>query len=349
MAKLFNLTRVLCSTTGTGTLSLGAAVSGFLTFAQAGVQNADVVAYCIRDGGNSEVGYGTYTSASATLTRTVRKSTNSDAAINLSGNAVVFIAPSAEDLDAAAVLALLLTVDGAGSGLDADLLDGNSSAFFSPASVSGTAAAILASLLTVDGAGSGLDADLLDGSSSAAFQPVDSDLTAIAALTTTAFGRSVLEAANAAALATLAGVGTGDSPQFTAVNLNHASDTPLTRASAGVMAVAGVPVYSNIPQNSQSAAYTTVLADAQKHILHPTADNNARTFTIDSNANVAYPIGTAITFVNQINTVTIAITADTLVLAGPGTTGSRTLAANGVATALKIATTTWMVSGTGLT
>ena len=107
--------------------------------------------------------------------------------------------------------------------------------------------------------------------------------------------------------------------------------------------------YLNIPQNSQSAAYTTVLADAGKHILHPTADNNARTFTIDSNANVAYPVGTAITFINQINTVTIAITSDTLTLAGAGTTGSRTLAASGVATAVKIATTSWIISGTGLT
>lgn len=107
--------------------------------------------------------------------------------------------------------------------------------------------------------------------------------------------------------------------------------------------------YLNIPQNSQSAAYTTVLADAGKHILHPTADNNPRTFTIDSNANVAYPLGTTITFVNLINTVTIAITSDTLILAGTGTTGSRTLAQWGVATALKITTTSWIISGTGLT
>jgi hypothetical protein len=104
-----------------------------------------------------------------------------------------------------------------------------------------------------------------------------------------------------------------------------------------------------MPQNSQSAAYTTVLSDANKHILHPTADNNARTFTIDSNANVPYPIGTSITFVNQINTVTIAITSDTLTLAGAGTTGSRTLAASGIATALKIAATSWIISGTNLT
>lgn len=104
-----------------------------------------------------------------------------------------------------------------------------------------------------------------------------------------------------------------------------------------------------LPQNSKSTAYTLVLGDANKHILHPTADNNARTFTIPDNGSVAYPIGTMITFVNQINTVTIAITTDTMLLAGGALTGSRTLAAGGIATALKIADTYWIINGTGLT
>lgn len=103
-----------------------------------------------------------------------------------------------------------------------------------------------------------------------------------------------------------------------------------------------------IPQNSQSADYTTVLSDGGKHLLHPASDNNPREFTIDSNANVAYPIGTALTFVNRINTLTISIADDTMTLAGAGTTGSRTLAASGIATALKDGTTSWIISGTGL-
>jgi hypothetical protein len=108
--------------------------------------------------------------------------------------------------------------------------------------------------------------------------------------------------------------------------------------------------YKNIPQNSQSAAYTLVLADAGKHIFHPSSDANARTFTIDSNANVAYPIGTAITFVNMTSqVVTIAITTDTMYLAKDGTTGSRSLAQYGSATALKITSTTWLISGSALT
>lgn len=108
--------------------------------------------------------------------------------------------------------------------------------------------------------------------------------------------------------------------------------------------------YLNIPQNSQSAAYTLVLADAGKHIFHPSTDNNARTFTIPANASVAYPIGTAITFINMsAASVTIAITSDTMYLSSAGTTGSRTLAQYGSATAIKITSTNWIISGSGLT
>jgi hypothetical protein len=107
--------------------------------------------------------------------------------------------------------------------------------------------------------------------------------------------------------------------------------------------------FRNTPINSQSAAYTLVLTDAGKTILHPDSDNNARTFTIPANGSVAYPVGTVITFVNMKNTVTIAITTDTMYLAGPGTTGSRTLAEYGVATAVKLTSTSWLISGNGLT
>jgi hypothetical protein len=108
--------------------------------------------------------------------------------------------------------------------------------------------------------------------------------------------------------------------------------------------------YRNIPQNSQSTAYTLVLADAGKHIFHPAADNNARTFTIPANASVAYPIGTALTFINMsVADVTIAITSDTLTFSPSGTTGSRTLATYGSATCIKIASTQWLISGSGLT
>lgn len=106
-----------------------------------------------------------------------------------------------------------------------------------------------------------------------------------------------------------------------------------------------------IPQNSQSAAYTLVLGDANKHVYHPSADTTARIWTIPANGSVAFPIGTAVTFVNDSSAgvVTIAITTDTLVWQPTGGTGSRTLAANGQATALKITSTRWVITGVGLT
>jgi len=136
------------------------------------------------------------------------------------------------------------------------------------------------------------------------------------------------------------------------LSLQGAGNTGLSISATGVATLGdGNQVgYLSIPQNSQSAAYTLVLSDAGKHIFHPVADNNARTFTIPANSSVAYPIGTAITFINMaVANVTIAITSDTLTLSPAGTTGSRTLATNGSATAIKITSTSWLISGSGLT
>jgi len=97
MPKLYNLARMTSATAGTGTLTLGTAVSGYLTFANAGVQNGDLVFYGIKDGANSEVGYGTYTSSGTTLSRNVIKSTNSNALISCSGSEEIYITALASD------------------------------------------------------------------------------------------------------------------------------------------------------------------------------------------------------------------------------------------------------------
>lgn len=109
--------------------------------------------------------------------------------------------------------------------------------------------------------------------------------------------------------------------------------------------------FRDIPQNSKSADYTLVLADRGKHIYHPSADTTARVWTIPANASVAFPVGSVVSFDNDSGAgdITIAITSDTLRWAGSASTGSRTLAANGSATALKITTTSWKISGAGLT
>lgn len=155
---------------------------------------------------------------------------------------------------------------------------------------------------------------------------------------------------------TLGGVGYGDGTELAFTGAGTSGQLLISAgAAAPVWADAGGNTsgnigYLNIPQNSQSAAYTTVLGDSAKCIFHPTTDANARTFTIAANSAVAYPIGTVIQFVNMTSqVVTIAINTDTMYLAGIGTTGSRSLAQYGVANAMKLTSTTWIITGTGLT
>ena len=81
------------TTTGTGALTLGGAVTGFETFG-AGVGNSNTTYYAVTLGGSAEfeVGLGTLNSDSTTITRTtVISSSNSDSAVNFSaGTKTIF-------------------------------------------------------------------------------------------------------------------------------------------------------------------------------------------------------------------------------------------------------------------
>ena len=102
MTAGYNRAKMTTATTGTGTLTLGAAVDGFQTFAAAGVADASTVAYIIEDGDAWEVGTGVYTTSGTTLTRVVEESSNADAALDLTGSAEVFIGLTAAALAALA-------------------------------------------------------------------------------------------------------------------------------------------------------------------------------------------------------------------------------------------------------
>ena len=118
MVKLVNRAKMSTATTGTGTITLGTAESGYQSFSAAGVVDGDVVRYVIEDGVNWEIGSGTYAASGTTLTRTVSESSNADAAINLSGTAVVFVTAVAADFGGGDAL-------GTVTGADLDLSTGN--------------------------------------------------------------------------------------------------------------------------------------------------------------------------------------------------------------------------------
>ena len=97
MVKFADRVSVSTSTTGTGTLSLGSARSGYQTFADGGISDGDTVRYVIEDGTAWEIGQGTYTHSGTTLSRTL-SSSSTGSLLNLSGSGYVFISPSAADL-----------------------------------------------------------------------------------------------------------------------------------------------------------------------------------------------------------------------------------------------------------
>jgi cytoskeletal protein CcmA (bactofilin family) len=121
-------------------------------------------------------------------------------------------------------------------------------------------------------------------------------------------------------------------------------------ANATTASTAASVGYMGIPQSATTT--TLVIGDAGKHIY---VNTSGQTLTIPAATSVAYPIGTTITFIAgpSASTVTIAITTDTMYLVGTGTTGSRTLAAHGMATAVKVSGASssgvWYINGSGLT
>ena len=233
-----------------------------------------------------------------------------------------------------------------------------------------TVAGISAAVTTVagDSADIQLLADNIASIASKASAGANSDITSLSGLTTplsvvqggtgiTSFGTGVATFLGTPSSANLAAAVTDEtgsgslvfatSPTFVTPVLGTPTSGTLSTCTVDGTDAVG---FRNTPVNSQSADYTLVLADSGKTIFHPAADNNARTFTIPANSSVAYPVGTVLTFVNLAAAdVTIAITTDTMYLAGPGTTGSRTLAEYGIASAVKLASTDWLISGNGLT
>ena len=135
------------------------------------------------------------------------------------------------------------------------------------------------------------------------------------------------------------------------IGIAAASFTGLATAATTASTAASVG-YMGLPQSATATTATLAIGDVGKHIY---VNTSGQTITIPAATSVAYPIGTTITFIAgpSASTVTIAIATDTMYLVGTGTTGSRTLAAHGMATAVKVSGTSssgvWYINGSGLT
>lgn len=119
---------------------------------------------------------------------------------------------------------------------------------------------------------------------------------------------------------------------------------------AGTVAQGNDSRFNGPTQNSKSAGYTFVAGDAGGQIYHPSADTTARAWVIPANASVAYAVGTKIEIVNDCSAgvITLSITSDTLEWFAGATTGTRSIAACGLAEITKLTSTKWVIVGTGI-
>lgn len=283
---LYNLVRVHSSTRGTGTLTLGSAVTGWLDFSD--VANG-AVTYTIRNGSQTEIGHGTYNSSTRTLARTtILKSTNNDAAINIDDDCEVALTIAKEDFEAVQPLDATLT----------------------SLAALGTAADKIAYTTAVDTWAettlTSFGRSLIDDANAAAarttlglgtmavepevnyytttevdtlltnYQPLDADLTALAGVVTQAYGRSLLTSANEAAFKALVNLEIGVDVQ--------AYDAELAALAGLVSAADQLPYFTGLG----TASLATFTAFARTLVDDADAATARTTLGADDSNNVNF-------------------------------------------------------------
>lgn len=140
--------------------------------------------------------------------------------------------------------------------------------------------------LVIDSAGTGFDT----GPTITDIANAGPNATAAAVSATAAAASATAAAASAAAVAQE--LGTTDSPQFTGVNVGAATDTTITRVSAGVIAVEGDTVPMLATAQTFTAAQSgsiTALTSTAASIAVDAALNNHFSHTLTENTTLANP------------------------------------------------------------
>ena len=278
-----------------------------------------------------------------------------------------------------ATTAELNTLDGiTASVTELNYTDGVTSAIQTQLDAKLATSGLLTAMLAVDGAGSGLDADLLDGSQGSAFAKIASSNTFSASQIVTSASTPYVNV-TASADSTYASVNVGNSADgdngalklgvsgsAASFDAGHAWIYTNSGYPLDVYVNAGVALAIDTSKNFDFKAGTVTTNNASPDEVGfkgaPPRDISAPTLadcgklirmsgnvTIPANASVAFPVGTVLSFYNNAGaSKTIAVTSDTIELAGTALTGTRTLADNGLATFVKVTSTKWVASGAGL-
>ena len=366
------------TTTGTGTVTLsGTAPTGYQTFG-AGVGDGNTTYYTISGGLEWEVGIGTYTAAGTTLSRsTVISSSNAGSLVTFSaGTKDVFVTYPASRAMPLSQFSYTTTATAAGT----TTLVASSSylQYFTGTTTQTIVLPVTSTLslgwsyhicnnstgnLTVQSSGANAIATVIPGTTIHVTCILTSGTTAASwdygfsdFETRTGTGSVVLGTGptiTAGIYNGTVGATTANTGAFT--TLNASSTTTLSAEAVFGAFYTPTTVYSigyrGIPQiggASKTTNYTLVIGDSGGHI-YLTGSTASQTVTIPANGSVAFPIGTTFSIVNGASvTWSVAITTDTLTLAGGTSTGTRTLAVGAVVTCVKVTATAWYISGAGV-
>lgn len=158
-------------------------------------------------------------------------------------------------------------------------------------------------------------------------------------------GTGNIEELTTASVPALIGLGTSDSPQFTAVNIGHATDTTVTRVSAGNIAVEGNLIYraggTDVPvtdggtgRSTGTTAYSLIATGTTATGAQQTLANGAITEILVGGGVAALPVWTTATG----SGAPVRATSPTLVTPALGTPSS-----------VVLTNATGLVATTGLT